>query len=184
MSIKFSGVKGNNRIRLKPKSEDATLIAHATVVPGVNNPRVPEQIYDGSYALCLKPGEISCDGAVETLRIWDGLDYSVGWTVIINGQDYGRYTSEDPMEYYGSWQFDYLIQMGWDDGGWFYITAQQAGNIRVTLKPDSRPSTVDHWQFEDRSMMSGSSPSKNVMVGDDGSINVCLFTNQSYEPPS
>lgn len=184
MSIKFSGVKGNNRIRLKPKSEDATLIAHATIVPGVNNPRVPEQIYDGSYALCLKPGEISCDGAKLGFRIFNGLDYSVGWTVIINGEDYGRYTMEDPMDYYGSWKFDNRIRMGWEGDNWFYIVTQRAGNTRITLKPDSRPSTIDKWRFEDVGMLVEPTPSQNVMVGDDGSINVCLFTDQEIEIPS
>ena len=183
MSIKFSGVKGNNRIRLKPKSEDATLIAHATVVPGVNNPRVPEQIYDGSYALCLKPGEVSCDGAVHTLHIWNGLDYSVGWTLLINGEDYGRYTGNDPMDHYGSWRFDNKIRMGWA-GDWLYISVQRAGNTRITLKPDSRPSTIDQWRFQDVGMMPDPIPSKNVLVGDDGSISVCLFTDYEIEMPS
>lgn len=178
MSIKFLGVKGQNRLRLKPKSVDAELINADTGI--ITNPNaIPQKIFDDSYAICLKPAQISCDGAWSAWGMMYGLDYTVGWTLFINDIEYGRFTQSDPLDYYGSSRFDGLIQFGWVGEGIFYIQAMADKDVRIRLKPDSIPQSKDLWRFydiepNDETMRD----SLNVIVDDDATIQVCLHNTQ------
>lgn len=179
MSIKFSGVKGNNRIRLKPKSADAILIAHATVVPGVNDPRVPEQLYDGSYALCLKPSEVSCDGAWEGFLIEGGLDYSVGWTVYLNGVEYGYYDANNPIEDNSEWwNWDGMMSIDWHPSGAIAFFSIKSGNLRIQLKPDRPVPSMLTKTYRDIRIPDTTRISENALIGDDGSVAVCLYSDR------
>jgi hypothetical protein len=81
MSIKFIGLKGKNRLRLKPRTPESQLLvdslAHTATASGT-----PIEIFDGSFGICLGQSEISCDGAYGTIGIQGNLDYSVGWTAL------------------------------------------------------------------------------------------------------
>lgn len=172
MSIKFIGMKGKNRLRLKPKTPESQMIvdnlAHTPAQSGT-----PIEIYDGSFGICLGQSEISCDGAYGTVGIQGNLDYSVGWTIYLNGQDYGRATDERPLEYRSDWEFDYKIQKYSDEGNILFITNTSGEDLRVQLKPDT-PLANMSMTFIDIDMDYPQRPSENVLVFEDGSINVCL----------
>lgn len=172
MSIKFIGMKGKNRLRLKPKTPESQMIvdnlAHTPTQSGT-----PIEIYDGSFGICLGQSEISCDGAYGTVGIQGNLDYSVGWTIYLNGQDYGRATDERPLEYRSDWEFDYKIQKYSDEGNILFITNTSGEDLRVQLKPDT-PLANMSMTFIDIDMDYPQRPSENVLVFEDGSINVCL----------
>ena len=127
------------------------------------------EINDGS----LGQSEISCDGAYDTIGIQGNLDYSTGWTIYLNGQDYGRATDETPLEYRSDWEFDFKIQVYSSEGNILRITNTSDGDLRIKLKPDvvlpnmSMTFIDDDLDYQER-------PSENVTVMDDGSINVCL----------
>ena len=172
MSIKFIGVKGKNRLRLKPRTPESQMLvdnlAHTSTTSGT-----PIEIFDGSFGICLGQSEISCDGAYGTIGIQGNLDYSVGWTIYLNGQDYGRATSEQPLDYRSDWEFDFKIRLYGDEGNTLWITNTSDGDLRIKLKPDTvLPNTS--MSFIDSDMDYPERPSENVMVMDDGSINVCL----------
>lgn len=125
------------------------------------------------FGICLGQSEISCDGAYDTIGIQGNLDYSVGWTIYLNGQDYGRATSEQPLDYRSDWEFDFKIQVYSSEGNILRITNTSDGDLRIKLKPDvvlpnmSMTFIDDDLDYQER-------PSENVTVMDDGSINVCL----------
>ena len=131
------------------------------------------EIYDGSFGICLGQSEISCDGAYGTVGIQGNLDYSVGWTIYLNGQDYGRATDETPLEYRSDWEFDFKIQVYSSEGNILRITNTSDGDLRIKLKPDVVLPNMS-MTFIDRDMGYPERPSENVTVMDDGSINVCL----------
>lgn len=180
MSIKFIGMKGKNRLRLKPKTPESQMIvdslAHTPTQSGT-----PIEIYDGSFGICLGQSEISCDGAYGTVGIQGNLDYSVGWTIYLNGQDYGRATDERPLEYRSDWEFDYKIQKYSDEGNILFITNTSGGDLRVQLKPDT-PLANMPITFIDIDMDYPQRPSENVLVFEDGSINVCLRSSGPSGP--
>lgn len=182
MSIKFIGVKGKNRLRLKPRTAESELIvdslAHTPTIKGT-----PIEIFDGSYGICLGQSEVSCDGAYDSLGIEGNLDYNTGWTLFLNGQEYGRYTAMDPIEYSSDWNFDYKITVsffGPDNTLW--IQNRSGGDLRVTLKPDVKLANTP-MKFVDSDIFFPTRPSENVLVGDDGSINVCLRFNPGPSGP-
>ena len=172
MSIKFIGMKGKNRLRLKPKTPESQMIvdslAHTPAQSGT-----PIEIYDGSFGICLGQSEISCDGAYGTVGIQGNLDYSTGWTIYLNGQDYGRATYETPLEYRSDWEFDFKIQVYSSEGKILRITNTSDGDLRIKLKPDVVLPNMSMTFIDDDLDYQGR-PSENVTVMDDGSINVCL----------
>lgn len=172
MSIKFIGMKGKNRLRLKPKTPESQMIvdslAHTATASGT-----PIEIFDGSFGICLGQSEISCDGAYGTIGIQGNLDYSVGWTIYLNGQDYGRATSEQPLDYRSDWEFDFKIRLYGDEGNTLWITNSSGSDLRLQLKPDT-PLANMSMTFIDSDMVYSQRPSENVLVFEDGSINVCL----------
>ena len=172
MSIKFIGMKGKNRLRLKPKTLESQMIvdslAHTPTQTGT-----PIEIYDGSFGICLGQSEISCDGAYDSLGIRGNLDYTVGWTIFLNGQDYGRVTRESPLEYRSDWEFDRKIQKYSEEDNILWITNSSGSDLRLQLKPDT-PLTNMSMTFIDSDIDYPQRPSENVLVMDDGSINVCL----------
>ena len=172
MSIKFIGMKGKNRLRLKPKTPESQMIvdslAHTPAQSGT-----PIEIYDGSFGICLGQSEISCDGAYGTVGIQGNLDYSVGWTIYLNGQDYGRATDDTPLEYRSDWEFDFKIQVYSSEGNNLWITNTSDGDLRIKLKPDAVLPNMS-MTFIDSDMDYPERPSENVTVMDDGSVNVCL----------
>lgn len=125
------------------------------------------------FGIRLGQSEISCDGAYDTIGIQGNLDYSTGWTIYLNGQDYGRATGETPLEYRSDWEFDFKIQVYSSEGNILRITNTSDGDLRIKLKPDvvlpnmSMTFIDDDLDYQER-------PSENVLVMDDGSINVCL----------
>lgn len=125
------------------------------------------------FGIRLGQSEISCDGAYGTVGIQGNLDYSVGWTIYLNGQDYGRATGERPLEYRSDWEFDHKIRKHIDEGNILFITNASGGDLRVQLKPDT-PLANMSMTFIDIDKEYSSRPSENVIVMDDGSINVCL----------
>ena len=172
MSIKFIGVKGKNRLRLKPKTPESQMIvdnlAHTPTQSGT-----PIEIYDGSFGICLGQAEISCDGAYDTVGIEGNLDYSTGWTIYLNDQDYGRATDDTPLDYRSDWKFDFKIRVYVEEGNTLWIRNNSVGDLRIKLKPDTvLPNTS--MSFIDIDMDYQDRPSENVLVMDDGSINVCL----------
>ena len=128
-----------------------------------------------SFGIVLAPGPvpIQCDGAYDTIGIQGNLDYSTGWTIYLNGQDYGRATDETPLEYRSDWEFDFKIQVYSSEGNILRITNTSDGDLRIKLKPDvvlpnmSMTFIDDDLDYQER-------PSENVTVMDDGSVNVCL----------
>lgn len=180
MSIKFIGMKGKNRLRLKPKTPESQMIvdslAHTPTQSGT-----PIEIYDGSFGICLGQAEISCDGAYDTVGIEGNLDYSTGWTIYLNDQDYGRATDDIPLDYRSDWEFDYKIQAYSGEGNILYITNTSGSDLRLRLKPDTvLPNTS--MSFIDIDMDYPDRPSENVLVMDDGSINVCLRSSGPSDP--
>ena len=172
MSIKFIGVKGKNRLRLRPRTPESQMLgdslAHTSTASGT-----PIEIFDGSFGICLSQAEISCDGAYNTVGIVGNLDYNTGWTIYLNDQDYGRATGENPLDYRSEWEFDYKIQKYSDEGNTLWIRNSTDDDLRIKLKPDAvLPNTS--MSFIDSDMDYPERPSENVMVMDDGSINVCL----------
>lgn len=117
--------------------------------------------------------KISCDGAYDTIGIQGNLDYSTGWTIYLNGQDYGRATDETPLEYRSSWEFDLKIEKYSDEGNILWITNSSGSDLRLQLKPDT-PLTNMSMTFIDSDIDYPQRLSENVLVMDDGSINVCL----------
>lgn len=180
MSIKFIGMKGKNRLRLKPKTPESQMIvdslAHTPAQSGT-----PIEIYDGSFGICLGQSEISCDGAYGGVGIQGNLDYNVGWTIYLNGQDYGRATGERPLEYRSDWEFDNMIRILTDEGNILFIINASGGDLRVQLKPDT-PLANMSMTFIDIDKEYSSRPSENVIVMDDGSINVCLRSSGPSGP--
>lgn len=172
MSIKFIGVKGKNRLRLKPRTPESQMLvdslAHTPTASGT-----PIEIFDGSFGICLGQAEISCDGAYDTVGIVGNLNYNTNWTIYLNDQEYGQATAMSPLEYRSNWEFDFKIQKYSDEGNILWITNSSGGDLRIKLKPDTvLPNTS--MSFIDRDMDYPERPSENVMVMDDGSINVCL----------
>ena len=180
MSIKFIGMKGKNRLRLKPKTPESQMIvdslAHTPTTSGT-----PIEIFDGSFGICLSQAEISCDGAYNTVGIVGNLDYNTGWTIYLNDQDYGRATGENPLDYRSEWEFDFKIEMYGDEGNILWITNRSGGDLRIKLKPDAVLPNMS-MSFIDRDMDYPERPSENVMVMDDGSINVCLRSSGPSDP--
>lgn len=172
MSIKFIGLKGKNRLRLKPRTPESQLLvdslAHTSTASGT-----PIEIFDGSFGICLGQGEISCDGAYDTVGIVGNLNYSTGWTIYLNGQDYGRATSERPLDYRSNWEFDFKIQVYSSEGNILCITNTSDVDLRIKLKPDVVLPNMS-MTFIDDDLDYHERPSENVLVMDDGSINVCL----------
>lgn len=180
MSIKFIGVKGKNRLRLKPRTpQSQMLVDDLAHTPSKNG--TPIEIFDGSFGICLGQSEISCDGAYGTVGIVGGLNYDTNWTVFLNDQDYGQVTSENPLEYRSNWEYDYKIQTYLDEGNILWITNSSGGDLRIKLKPDTVLPNMS-MSFIDRDMDYPERPSENVMVMDDGSINVCLRSNGPSGP--
>ena len=172
MSIKFIGMKGKNRLRLKPKTPESQMIVDNLAHPPTQS-GTPIEIYDGSFGICLGQSEISCDGAYGTIGIQGNLDYSTGWTIYLNGQDYGRATGETPLEYRSEWEFDHKIQKYSDEGNILWITNSSGSDLRLQLKPDT-PLTNMSMTFIDSDIDYPQRLSENVLVFDDCSINVCL----------
>ncbi len=125
------------------------------------------------FGIRLGQSEISCDGAYGTVGIQGNLDYSVGWTIYLNGQDYGRATDDTPLEYRSDWEFDFKIQVYSSEGNNLWITNTSDGDLRIKLKPDAVLPNMS-MTFIDSDMDYPERPSENVTVMDDGSVNVCL----------
>lgn len=179
MSIKFIGMKGKNRLRLKPKTLESQMIvdslAHTPTKSGT-----PIEIYDGSFGICLGQSEVSCDGAYDTLGIRGNLDYTVGWTIFLNGQDYGRVTRESPLEYRSNSKFDFMLQKHVDQENILWITNSSGGDLRLQLKPDTVLANMSMTFIDgDSDVGYPQRPSENVLIFDDGSINVCLRNGSS-----
>ena len=180
MSIKFIGVKGKNRLRLRPRTPESQMLvdslAHTSTASGT-----PIEIFDGSFGICLGQAEISCDGAYDTVGIVGNLDYNTGWTIYLNDQDYGRATDDTPLDYRSDWEFDFKIRVYVDEGGTLWIKNSSDGDLRIKLKPDTVLPNMS-MSFIDRDMGYPERPSENVTVMDDGSINVCLRSSGPSGP--
>ena len=172
MSIKFIGVKGKNRLRLRPRTPESQMLgdslAHTSTASGT-----PIEIFDGSFGICLSQAEISCDGAYDTVGIVGNLNYDTNWTIYLNDQEYGQATGENPLDYRSEWEFDFKIRVYVDEGGTLRIENSSDGDLRIKLKPDTVLPNMS-MSFIDRDMDYPERPSENVTVMDDGSINVCL----------
>lgn len=180
MSIKFIGVKGKNRLRLKPRTPESQMLvdnlAHTSTTSGT-----PIEIFDGSFGICLGQAEISCDGAYDTVGIVGNLNYDTNWTIYLNDQEYGQATAMTPLEYRSNWEFDFMIQKYSDEGNILWITNSSGGDLRIKLKPDAVLPNMS-MSFIDSDMVYPERPSENVMVMDDGSINVCLRSSGPSGP--
>ena len=95
------------------------------------------------------------------------------YDLFIDGKRIGRATGERPLEYRSDWEFDYMIQKYSDEGNILFITNTSGGDLRVQLKPDT-PLANMSMTFIDIDIDYPQRPSENVLVMDDGSINVCL----------
>ena len=180
MSIKFIGVKGKNRLRLRPRTPESQMLvdnlAHISTASGT-----PIEIFDGSFGICLGQAEISCDGAYGAVGIVGNLNYDTNWTIYLNDQEYGQATAMTPLEYRSNWEFDFMIQNYVDESNTLWIRNSSDGDLRIKLKPDTvLPNTS--MTFIDSDMDYPQRPSENVLVMDDGSINVCLRSSGPSGP--
>ncbi len=149
------------------------IFADTTNAPGDVNPTLIVEQYRLAFNIMNNKIEISCDGAYDTVGIEGNLDYSTGWTIYLNDQDYGRATDDIPLDYRSDWEFDYKIQAYSGEGNILYITNTSGSDLRIKLKPDTvLPNTS--MTFIDSDMDYPERPSENVTVMDDGSVNVCL----------
>ena len=109
------------------------------------------------------------------------LNYNTNWTIYLNDQEYGQATAMSPLEYRSNWEFDFKIQSYSDEGNTLWITNNSGGDLRIKLKPDAvLPNTS--MSFIDSDMDYPARPSENVVVMDDGSINVCLRSSGPSGP--